>query len=57
MDKKTKILNILFLSTIIFSLVITFYKTVILQDFVIVNYEEETEDSGVEEEALDTIAI
>jgi hypothetical protein len=56
MDKKTKILNRIFLATIIFSLAITFYKTIVLQDFVIINYEENGGDEeGVEEEIIENV--
>lgn len=49
MDKKTKILNTIFWGTVILSLSITFYKTIIKQDFVIINYEETT-DKDIESE-------
>jgi hypothetical protein len=42
MDKKTKILNFIFWSVIIVSISFTFYKTIIRQDFVIINYSEDT---------------
>jgi hypothetical protein len=57
MDKKTKTLNLIFWSTVVLSLIITFYKTVIKQDFVIINYEESSvhndEDQNLEESLVD----
>ena len=44
MDKKTKILNIIFWLVILLSICFTFYKTIIKQDFTIINYSED--DSG-----------
>lgn len=43
MDKKTKILNRIFWAIVTLSLLLAFYKTVIKQDFVIVNYFEDEE--------------
>ena len=49
MDKKTKILNAIFWGVVILSVSITFYKTIIKQDFVIINYEESSEEESGEE--------
>jgi hypothetical protein len=53
MDKKTKILNAIFWGTVVLSIVLTFYKTIIKQDFTIINYEDESnevqEESDIEE--------
>ncbi len=61
MDKKTKILNSIFWGMVVLSLSITFYKTIIKQDFVIINYEDESkdetskEDSEIQEETEENI--
>jgi len=44
MDKKSKLLLLIVILVVIISLGYTFYKTVILQDFEIVNTEEEEGD-------------
>lgn len=44
MDKKSKILLIVFVVILTFSVAYTFYKTVILQDFEIVETEEYAEE-------------
>ena len=51
MEKKTKILNFIFWFIVILSICFTFYKTIIKQDFVIINYSEE--EIGIEEEIVD----
>ncbi len=44
MDKKSKILLIIFIVILVISVGYTFYKTVILQDFEIVNTENSVEE-------------
>ncbi len=51
MDKKTKILDSIFWGMVVLSLSITFYKTIIKQDFVIINYEEESEGENSKEDS------
>lgn len=48
MDKKTKTLNIIFWFVILISICFTFYKTIIKQDFVIINYSEESSEENEE---------
>lgn len=48
MDKKTKTLKIIFWSAIVISICFTFYKTIIKQDFVIIDYTSEVEKKEVE---------
>lgn len=45
MDKKSKILVIVFIALVLMSVAFTFYKTVILQDFEVIDSAEE-EDSN-----------
>jgi hypothetical protein len=53
MDKKTKILNIIFWLVILLSICFTFYKTIIKQDFSIINYSEDSSgDIGNEENVV-----
>ena len=49
MDKKSKVLLWVIILAILISIGVTFYKTVILQDFEVVNTEE-VEEEGIEEE-------
>jgi hypothetical protein len=44
MDKKSKVLLVIVVLAIVASVGITFYKTIILGDFEVVNTEEETEE-------------
>lgn len=50
MDKKSKILVIVFIILVLVSVAFTFYKTIILQDFEVIDSSEEVNvvDSGVE---------
>lgn len=48
MDKKSKILLIIFIVLLIGSVSYTFYKTVIRQDFSVVNTESSTDASAYE---------
>jgi Tfp pilus assembly protein PilO len=60
MDKKSKILFILFVVLLVLSVSYTFYKTVILQDFEVINTEEEgtgEEDQTVEENQSDDSSL
>ena len=52
MDKKSKILLWVIVVAILVSIGVTFYKTVILQDFEVVNTEEEASIDGVLEEGI-----
>ena len=49
MDKKQKLLLILVVLAFLISIGITFYKTIILRDFEIVNVEEEAAEGEMEE--------
>jgi len=58
MDKKSKILLILFVIILVISVSYTFYKTVILQDFEVVNTKELEESSvGWGDTILDEISF
>lgn len=50
MDKKTKTLNIIFWLVILLSICFTFYKTIIKQDFSIINYSEKSSEDAVNKE-------
>ena len=52
MDKKSKILLWVIIMAILVSVGVTFYKTVLLQDFEVVNTEEEASSDGVLEEGI-----
>jgi len=52
MDKKSKILLWVIVVAILVSIGVTFYKTVLLQDFEVVNTEEEASVDGVLEEGI-----
>jgi len=52
MDKKSKVLMWVVILAVLVSIGVTFYKTVILQDFEVVNTEEEASDEEVLEEGI-----
>jgi len=51
MDKKSKILIWIFVGLTVLSVGYTFYKTVILQDFVVINTSEEDDDLNEDDSA------
>ena len=50
MDKKSKILTVIFFTTVVLSTVITFYRYIVLKDIVFVVDEEAFQESLLEEE-------
>lgn len=52
MDKKIKILKFTFWSLIVLSTCFTFYKTIIKQDFVIIDYSEDLEEDEYIEDII-----